>query len=98
MVVANRIERIQRSFLWGDNAVKQKFHAVRSMDVRKRKGNGGLGIGRILDKNMALLAKRIWRFDKDDNTSWRRVVCLNYGVDETSLFWSVQDFKMPPFL
>ncbi|KAK2662605.1 hypothetical protein Ddye_001179 [Dipteronia dyeriana] len=59
--VANRIEMIQRSFLWGDNDAKRKFHAVRWVDVCKRKGNSGLGIERILDKNKALLAKWMWR-------------------------------------
>ncbi|KAK3218241.1 hypothetical protein Dsin_012211 [Dipteronia sinensis] len=57
--IAHRIERIQRNFLWGDSDAKRRLHDVRWADVCNRKGNRGLGIGRILDKNKTLLAKRI---------------------------------------
>ncbi|KAK2660740.1 hypothetical protein Ddye_007273, partial [Dipteronia dyeriana] len=96
--VANHIDKIQRSFLCGDNDVKQKFYAVRWVDVCKQKGNGGLGIGRILVKNKALLAKWVWMFGRDENLLWRRVICSKYGLDETSLFFRVQDHNKSSFL
>ncbi|KAK2651969.1 hypothetical protein Ddye_011825 [Dipteronia dyeriana] len=88
--IANRIERIQRSFLWGDGVIKRKLHAVGWSEVCKRKGKGGLGIGRILDKNKVMLANWIWRFGKEDKALWRRVICSKYGMEEESLCWQRQ--------
>ncbi|KAK2654492.1 hypothetical protein Ddye_014348 [Dipteronia dyeriana] len=55
--VVKRIEKIQRDFLWGDGIQECKIHAVRWDEVCKRKEFSGLGIGRILDKSKAMLAK-----------------------------------------
>ena len=60
--VTNKIERYQRSFFWGDGAEKRKVHAVDWKTMCRRKNQGGLGIGRVLDKNSSLLAKWAWRF------------------------------------
>ncbi|KAK2646981.1 hypothetical protein Ddye_022176 [Dipteronia dyeriana] len=49
--IAQRIEKLQRSFFWGDRVENRKVHVCQS------KGNGGLGIGRVADKNKAMLAK-----------------------------------------
>ncbi|KAK2654886.1 hypothetical protein Ddye_014742 [Dipteronia dyeriana] len=45
------IERYQRGFFRGDGLEKRKLHAVDWETVCKSKRKGGLGIGRILDKN-----------------------------------------------
>ncbi|KAK3189923.1 hypothetical protein Dsin_029484 [Dipteronia sinensis] len=76
--VVQRIEKIQRSFLWRDGVLKRKFHAEDRVEVCKSKANGGLGIRRILDKSKALLAKWIWRFGREENSLWRRVICSKY--------------------
>jgi hypothetical protein len=55
--VAKRIEKLQRSFLWGDGVAKRKVHAVNWGEVCKRKANRGLGISRNIDKNKAMLVK-----------------------------------------
>ncbi|KAK2635471.1 hypothetical protein Ddye_030263 [Dipteronia dyeriana] len=55
--VANKVEKLQRGFLWGDGRNRRKIHFVKWADVCKNKANGGLGIGRILDKNKGMLAK-----------------------------------------
>ncbi|KAK2642706.1 hypothetical protein Ddye_024469 [Dipteronia dyeriana] len=54
--VANKVEKLQRDFLWGDGRNKRKIHFVKGPDVCKNQTNGGLGIGRILDKNKGMLA------------------------------------------
>ncbi|KAK0598705.1 hypothetical protein LWI29_037213 [Acer saccharum] len=91
--VANKIERIQRSFLWGDEAVKRKVHAVNWDTVCKSKLHGGLGIGRMAVKNKALIAKWVWRFSKEDSSLWRRVIIARYGLDENCLLWKGSTVK-----
>lgn len=55
--IARRIEQLQRGFLWGNGVEKRKVHAVKWESVCLSKANGGLGIGRVMVKNKALLAK-----------------------------------------
>ena len=85
--VAQKIERLQRSFLWGDGIEKRKLHVVDWITVCKSKKNWGLGIGRILDKNVSLLAKWVWRFGYETTSLWKKVVCTKYGVDVNRLMW-----------
>ncbi|KAK2654576.1 hypothetical protein Ddye_014432 [Dipteronia dyeriana] len=77
--VANKIEKLQRSFLWG-NGIEKKNHAVNWASVCKNKMSGGLGIGRMVDKNISLLAKWVWRFSFDRDSLWKKVVCAKYGI------------------
>ncbi|KAK3219242.1 hypothetical protein Dsin_013212 [Dipteronia sinensis] len=85
--VANEIEKMQRSFFWGDGAVKRKLHAVDWNSLCKNKNNGGLGIGKILVKNKSLLAKWVWRFGTEDKALWRRLICARYRILDTKLLW-----------
>ena len=87
MGVAKKIEKLQMGFLWGDGVIKRKLHAVSWGEVCKRKSKGGLGIGRILDKNKAMMVKWIWRFSKEDQSLWRRGICSKYKIDESLLSW-----------
>ncbi|KAK2651539.1 hypothetical protein Ddye_011395 [Dipteronia dyeriana] len=60
----------------------------RVLSQGKSKANGGLRIGKIRDKNKAMLAKWIWRFGWDENALWRRAICSKYKVHECSLYWN----------
>ena len=51
--VANKIERLQRDFLWGDS----KFHLVGWDKVCAPLKNGGLGVRKLTTFNKALLGK-----------------------------------------
>ncbi|KAK3211974.1 hypothetical protein Dsin_016680 [Dipteronia sinensis] len=51
-------------------------------------GNGGLSIGRILDKNMGLLANWAWRFGTEVTSLWKAVICAKYGVQHWMLLWN----------
>ncbi|KAK3175424.1 hypothetical protein Dsin_032738 [Dipteronia sinensis] len=70
--VAHNIERLQRNFLWGDGIEKRKLHAVDWNSVCKSEKKGGLGIGRMLNKNDGMLAKWVWRFGREDSPYERR--------------------------
>ncbi|KAK3189658.1 hypothetical protein Dsin_029219 [Dipteronia sinensis] len=97
VAVAAKIEKLQRSFFWGDGQVKRKMHLVNWSSMCKSKSNGGLGIDRMLDKNKALLAKWIWRFGKEDNSLWKKVICARYGLLTTNLSWKWHSSSMDSF-
>ena len=61
--VANRIEKLQRDFLWGDS----KTHLVGWDKVCAPITNGGLGIRKLTTFNKALLGKWLWRFGKEED-------------------------------
>ncbi|KAK2649324.1 hypothetical protein Ddye_016813 [Dipteronia dyeriana] len=63
-----------------------KSGVVKDMVCLSKK-KGGLGIGRIPDKNKALLSKWIWRFGGEEGTLWRKMVCAKYGYDASGLWW-----------
>ena len=75
--VANKIEKMQRDFLWGDS----KLHLVGWDKVCAPIANGGLGIRKLITFNKALLGKWLWRFGKEDDRLWRMVVALKYGEE-----------------
>lgn len=82
--VANKIEKIQRQFLWGDSDNKRRLHLVNWEKIRRHKKHGGLGIKRLLEHNSALLAKWWWRFNKEKEALWVKVVTRKYELDEDS--------------
>lgn len=60
--VIEKLERIQRKFLWNDDREKRKFHLVNWTQVCKQVSEGGLGIRPLRQLNTALLGKRLWRY------------------------------------
>ena len=75
--VANRIEKLQRDFLWSDS----KTHLVGWDKVCAPIANGGLGIRKLTTFNKALLRKWLWQFGKEENQLWRRVVASKFGEE-----------------
>ncbi|XP_059671014.1 uncharacterized protein LOC132316554 [Cornus florida] len=84
--VAERIEKIQRDFLWGGKGEEFKYHLVNWEQVCKPLKFGGLGIQKLVPFNRALLGKWLWRFGKEHHRQWRRVISCHFG--EESGGWS----------
>ena len=61
--MANKIEKLQRDFLWGD----PKTHLLGWDKVCMPIANGGLGIRKLTTFNKALLGKWLWRFGIEKN-------------------------------
>ncbi|KAK2654791.1 hypothetical protein Ddye_014647 [Dipteronia dyeriana] len=65
-----------------------KVHTVDWNTLCKNKRNGGLGIERLRDKGLGLMAKWIWRFGREQSSLWKKVLCVKYGLDQNSLLWN----------
>ena len=58
-IVAKRLEKLQRDFLWGMGSLERKVHLINWEVVCTQKEKGGLGIRKINLLNKALLGKWI---------------------------------------
>ena len=77
-----RRKKICRSFLWGNEDGKRKILWIPWALVCKSADLGGLGLGFMGWKNKALLLKWAWRFGKEKDSLWRRVICVNYNLGQ----------------
>ena len=60
--VANRIEKLQRDFLWGRLGEEFKYHLLSLSKVCSPVLEGGLGVRNLLLFNRALLEKWLWHY------------------------------------
>uniref|UniRef100_A0A2N9GR88 Reverse transcriptase domain-containing protein n=1 Tax=Fagus sylvatica TaxID=28930 RepID=A0A2N9GR88_FAGSY len=78
-MVANRLEKLQRDFLWCGMDEKPKFHLVKWSQICVPLRFGGLAVRDIRCFNKALLGKWLWRYGMDREAMWRSVVEAKYG-------------------
>lgn len=79
--VIEAIEKLMRDFLWEGGDLLGGEHLVAWDLVCRPKLKGGLGIGKVLARNKALLMKWIWRFPKERNALWYKVIKSKYGLN-----------------
>lgn len=84
MTVALELEKIMKRFLWGTRDGDKKFHLVAWDVVCLPFEEGGLGLKRIREFNIALMCKWFWRLG--DNKLWVRLLREKYGVDGGGFF------------
>ncbi|WJZ98950.1 hypothetical protein VitviT2T_017437 [Vitis vinifera] len=80
-VVARRLEKVQRDFLWGGGNMEGKIHLVNWEVVCTDKDKGGLGLRKLAMLNKALLGKWIWRYACDKDNLWKQVIKVKYGQE-----------------
>ena len=77
--VVERMEGIQRRFLWGGGPEQNKIAWVKWETVCLPKEKGGLGIKDINSFNLALLGKWKWSLFQNHSDLWARVLESKYG-------------------
>ncbi|OIT06900.1 clip-associated protein [Nicotiana attenuata] len=90
--VENRLETLRRNFLWHGNKEKKGFHLVYWKKLTISKREGGLGIKNLRKQNKCLLMKWLWRFPKEEQTLWGKVIKAKYGKEG---FWMTKEVKNP---
>lgn len=76
--ICDLIDRKIRSFVWSSVDGHRRMHLVRWEEVTRSK-QGGLGIRRTKDMNIAFLAKLGWRMETKGESLWAQVLKDKYG-------------------
>ena len=88
IVVAARLERIQRNFLWGSSEGSFKYPLVAWDKVCSPIEMGGLGIRNVVSFNQALLGKWLCRYGHEVTHLWQRIISTKYGEGQGG--WSTK--------
>ncbi|KAL5713933.1 hypothetical protein ACHQM5_015964 [Ranunculus cassubicifolius] len=84
--VGEEIEKIVRRFLWGTTEGKKKYNLVKWDDLCAPMEVGGLGFRKILDFNVSLLSKWMWKYTQGSDQLWRRVIKEKFGEEPGGWF------------
>ncbi|KAJ0844992.1 hypothetical protein HanRHA438_Chr15g0708571 [Helianthus annuus] len=77
--VIESIESIMRRFLWAGSNEEKKISWVAWDIVTTPKKKGGLGVSKLQEVNDALLLKWTWRFKREGNSLWERIIMGCHG-------------------
>ncbi|XP_077249169.1 uncharacterized protein LOC143888612 [Tasmannia lanceolata] len=70
--VLNRIERILINYIWAGNSQQRSYHNVGWDVMCMPKAEGGMGLRKLQDINLACKFKQLWNLIKGNNTLWSR--------------------------
>ena len=87
---ADRMDKIQRNFLWRGVEENKRYHLVAWDNVWLPKCYGGLGIRKIKHLNNALLEKQIW-CTFHSSREWRVIMVENYLRRQSLRFMFSED-------
>lgn len=92
--IIDKIPEIQRDFLWSGSNDRKSLPLLRREIVELPKALGGLSVGSLLNRNVALLFKWIWSFFNEPQALWMIVIQSNYKYPSS---FSVLDLKVSNF-
>ncbi|CAH9131175.1 unnamed protein product [Cuscuta epithymum] len=87
--ICDRIDQLDRDFLWGHNDGTRKIHLVNWDAVCKPKDLGGLGIRKAQDNYLALVAKLGWEIMMGFQKLWVQIMKAKY-IKKNSSFWEIE--------
>ena len=77
-IVADKLVKIQRNFLWGGGLEQRRIAWVRWDTVCLPKERGGLGVKDLRKFNIALLGKWRWELFHQNGQLWTRILNSKY--------------------
>lgn len=91
MSICDKLDKINRNFLWGHGMDDKKNHLISWDEVCRPKKRGGLGIRKTRDNNLANLAKLTWNVVKKSDLLWVKVSDKKYVKNSNVLEWNAKD-------
>lgn len=91
--VIDKIISIQRRFLWNGQVDHKAQAMVRWELVQLPKILGGLNVTNLLNRNLGLLYKWLWRFFQEQDSLWRQVIQAKYNLAPSFRMSDVQPLK-----
>ncbi|KAI8563661.1 hypothetical protein RHMOL_Rhmol03G0126400 [Rhododendron molle] len=85
--VCDRLDRINRNFLWGDTTGGKRMHLVKWDKVCKSKEGGGLGLKKAKDQNLASLTKLAWKVSNEEEGLWVSILRDKYLSNHSISSW-----------
>ncbi|XP_043697190.1 uncharacterized protein LOC122647970 [Telopea speciosissima] len=86
--VITKLESMFSNFLWSGPSLQRKTHFISWDAICKPKSEGGLGIKRIKDMNIAGIMKQIWWIASKQDRLWVKWVQQRYLKQES--LWTVK--------
>lgn len=77
--VVGLIESLYKQILWSCQQGKNLSHLLNWERVKHPMEEGGLRTFDIKHRNHSLLAKWSWRFQKEKNIVWRKIILMKHG-------------------
>ena len=91
--MVEKIERVQRNFLWSGIEERNKMSLVNWEEVCKPKCKGLLGARRMKDLNKSPLTKIGWRLE-EGKIGWGNIMKAKY-FSNTSFRWNLYNNDLP---
>ncbi|CAL1358445.1 unnamed protein product [Linum trigynum] len=76
--ICDEIDKRIRGFIWGSTTEARKIHLVHWEGICRKKEDGGLGLRKAHELNLAYLTKLNWRFLKNPEELWVQVLQSKY--------------------
>ncbi|XP_071714382.1 uncharacterized protein [Rutidosis leptorrhynchoides] len=77
--MSKRLERVRREFFWGISGMGKKYIGLNGEKIMLPYADGGLNIGSLKCKNLALLCKWWWRLHNEPSSLWAKIIISLYG-------------------
>lgn len=82
LTALEKMEQIRRNFLWGHALhKKKKLHLLSWDSICSPKDKGGLGLTKLKNRNLALIAKWWWQAYEEKSAWWNNFLSQRYGKE-----------------
>nr|KYP56435.1 Putative ribonuclease H protein At1g65750 family [Cajanus cajan] len=83
--ICDEVDKLCRSFLWGDSPTSRKIHAISWKTICMPKDQGGLGLRSMRTVNNSFMMKNGWSLITEPNKLWVKVIRSKYKCQEGAI-------------